>query len=240
MPYPFVPAKGFTRTSGRAIDVIVIHTIEAPEKGGTAESTARYFQTTDRQVSAHYNIDADSIVQCVREKDVAWAAPGCNHDGIQLEHAGYARQTARDWRDDYSRRMLERSAALSAEIAKRHKIPVVWLSSADLLAGKRGFTSHNNVSQAFKRSTHWDPGAGFPHDRYLADVRSRIGEHVVDGRLPLVTREEWTWRRWRLGEGEFRGYGPHVQSVRPEWIREEIPKAWWNRLEAFVAARKAA
>lgn len=238
MSIPFVPARGYTPVRSRAIDVIVIHTIEAPEGPQTAEGCARYFQTTSRQVSAHYCIDADSIVQCVREHDVAWCAPGANHDGIHLEHAGYARQTARQWRDDYSRRMLERSAELAAGIARRYRIPVKWLTPAALLAGKRGFTSHNNVSVAFKRSDHWDPGPGFPEERYLASVAARLGGHDADDALPVVTREEWAWRRWWLGEGEFREAGPHNPAVRPKWVRERIPSEWWQRLEDFVAARK--
>ena len=238
MTYPFVPAKGFTPTSGRAIDLIVIHTIEAPETAQTAEGCARYFQTTDRQVSSHYCVDNNSIVQCVKEKDVAWCAPGANHDGIHLEHAGFARQSAQDWRDDYSRAMLALSAKLSAEVADRYRIPVVWLSPLALIQGRRGFTSHNNVSVAFKRSTHWDPGTGFPHDRYLADVARRLGRDQPVEKTPLVTREEWTWRRWRLGEGEFRDHGPHVEAVRPEWIRPDIPAVWWVRLVSFVAVRR--
>jgi hypothetical protein len=238
MNIPFIPAPKFTRTNGRAIDVIVIHTIEAPERGDTAESCARYFQVTTRDVSAHYCIDSNSIVQCVRDKDVAWAAPGCNHDGIQLEHAGYARQSTSDWADDYSKRMLARSALLSADLAEKYDIPVRWLSVDDLKAGRRGFTSHNNVSLAFRRSDHTDPGRGFPHVKYLAMVRSEISDRPDPPDSPLVTREEWTWRRWYLGEGEFAEAGAHNNQARPDWIRERIPEEWWKRLVKFVQARQ--
>lgn len=240
MTYPFVPARGFTPTSGRDIDLIVVHTIEAPETERSAEGCARYFQTTDRQVSAHYCIDNDSIVQCVHEKDVAWCAPGANHDGIHLEHAGFARQSPQDWRDPFSRAMLERSAQLAADIAVRYRIPVTWLSPLALIHGRRGFTSHNNVSIAFKRSNHWDPGPGFPQERYLAEVARHVPQRPPVEATPLVTREEWTWRRWWLGEGEFRDFGPHDTDVRPAFIRERIPPEWWQRLEEFIAARKAA
>jgi N-acetyl-anhydromuramyl-L-alanine amidase AmpD len=164
-------ASHYKRVGGRTVDLVVIHTMEAPEKGTTAESVARYFQTTDRDVSSHYCIDNDTIVQCVREEDVAWCAPGANHNGIHLEHAGYAKQSASDWEDEYSQAMLDRSARLTADVCKRYRIPVTWLHPTDLLAGKRGITSHNNVSKAFKRSTHWDPGKGFPIEPYLSLVR---------------------------------------------------------------------
>lgn len=176
MAYPFVESPHVTRTGGRRIDLIVIHTMEMDEKGETAENCAQWFRNPTAKCSAHYCVDADSIVQCVRDEDVAWAAPGANSDGIQIEHAGRAKQTGREWNDAYSTAMLDRSAALVADLCRRYKIPVTWLYAADLKAGKRGITTHKAVSDAFKRSTHWDPGTGFPVEAYLALVRSKLGE----------------------------------------------------------------
>jgi len=170
----FVPAKHFSRVGGRRIDVVVIHTMEAPEASSTAEAVARWFQVTDRPVSAHYCIDDDSIVQCVREEDVAWAAPGANAHGIQLEHAGFARQTAVGWDDPYSRAVLGRSAVLAAEICTRYRIPVAWLLAPELRLGRRGITGHHHVSLAFGRSDHVDPGEAFPVEAYLTRVREHL------------------------------------------------------------------
>jgi len=173
--YAMVESPHINRTGGRQIDLIVIHTMEMDEKGETAENCAQWFRNPGAKVSAHYCVDADSIIQCVRDQDVAWAAPGANSDGIQIEHAGRAKQTGRDWSDAYSTAMLERSARLVAELCTKYKIPVTWLYAADLVAGKRGITTHDAVSKAFKRGSHWDPGTGFPVERYLALVRARLG-----------------------------------------------------------------
>ena len=178
--YPFVASPHVNRTDGRQIDLIVIHTMEMDEKGTTAENCAGWFQNPGAKVSAHYCIDNDTIVQCVRDQDVAWAAPGANSDGIQIEHAGRAAQTGRDWSDPYSTAMLERSAKLVAELCKKYKIPVAWLYAPDLQAGKRGITTHDAVSKAFKRGSHWDPGTGFPIERYLASIR----KHLKAGGVP--------------------------------------------------------
>lgn len=176
MAYPFVASPNVTETGGRKIDLIVIHTMEMDEKGETAEHCARWFSNPAAKASAHYCVDADSIVQCVRDRDVGWHAPGANHDGIGIEHAGRARQTGREWADAYSTAMLERSAALVADLCRKYAIPLAWLYAADLKAGKRGITTHDAVSKAFKRSSHWDPGTGFPIEHYLALVRAELGK----------------------------------------------------------------
>ena len=172
MAYPFIESPHVTRTGGRRIDLVVVHTMEMDEKGETAENCAQWFRNPGANVSAHYCVDADSIVQCVRDEDVGWHAPGANHDGIGIEHAGRAKQTGRDWSDPYSTAMLERSATLAAELCAKYKIPVTWLHAPDLKAGKRGITTHKAVSDAFRRGSHWDPGEGFPVERYLALVRA--------------------------------------------------------------------
>lgn len=170
----FVQAMNYKPVPSRNVRLIVLHTMEAPEKGNTAESVASYFATQPKGgvggnggSSAHYNVDNDSIVQSVREKDVAYHAPGANNDGIGIEHAGYAKQSPDDWQDQFSQDMLTRSAELASNICLRHKIPVRFLDEKALLAGEKGITTHNVVSKAFKKSTHYDPGANFPMDRYL-------------------------------------------------------------------------
>lgn len=177
MGYPFMAARWFTRTAGRAIDLIVVHSMEAPEKGTTAESCARYFATTDRKASAHYCVDDTSVIQSVRDRDVAYHAPGANRNGIGIEHAGYARQTRAEWLDPYSRRMLElHSAPLAAALCRAHNIPVTWLTPSDLRDGKRGITSHHHVSLAWGKSHHWDPGPHFPVGEYLAWIAALMGD----------------------------------------------------------------
>lgn len=181
MKIPFIQAKHYTPVSEdhpRKVRLIVIHSMESEEKGETAENVARYFQTTEKPASAHYNIDNNSVVQCVQCKDVAYGAPGANRDGIHLEHAGRAKQTAAQWNDEYSSAMLKLSAEVCAMLCKKFGIPPVWLSPADLAAGKKGLTSHANVTlwqkSLGKPGSHTDPGEGFPVQKYCAMVAEKL------------------------------------------------------------------
>ena len=170
---PFIQARHFVAGNRSSIDWIVIHTMEAARTASAALDCAHDFATTSDARSAHYCIDNGAIVHCVAEKDIAYAAPP-NTPGMQLEHAGFARLSAAEWQDEYSTTMLRLSAQLSASIAKRFNVPIGWLSAQDLLAGKRGFTSHAHISDAYHRSDHQDPGANFPHDHYLEIVAAAM------------------------------------------------------------------
>lgn len=211
MSYPFVGARNFTKGREGPIDVLVIHAMEAAEQPDTAEAVARWFAGPDApEASAHYLVDANSIVQGVRDEDIAWHAPGANHNGLGFEHAGYSAQRAEGWDDRYSRAMLGRSARLVAAKCRQYGIPAVWLFPADLLAGRRGITSHWNVSRAFRRSDHWDPGPAFPVERYVLLVRrvlrgtpARAGapapnvQHIADEQ-PTLSLGDHGWRVRRL------------------------------------------
>jgi hypothetical protein len=176
---PFVGARWFTPTSGRHRRKIVIHSMEAPEKGETAENVARYFSRlpASRKASAHYCIDNNSVVQCVQTKDVAYAAPGSNHDGVHLELAGYARQTEAEWLEPYSLAMLQLAAELCGRIlVPKFKIPLAFLSEETLRRSPEapGFTTHAVISRVFLRSSHTDPGSGFPMGKFLGMVEKHV------------------------------------------------------------------
>jgi len=173
----FVQARNFTRLSvPRTVDLVVIHAMEAPEKPTTAENVAAWFAgPSSPMASAHYCVDEDSIVQTVREEDVAWHAPGANRNGIGIEHAGFAKQSVEDWADPFSLAMLARSARLVAGICKRWSIPVVRLRAEDLKANKRGICGHIDCTNAFaNKKKHWDPGPNFPWDSYIAQIQEAL------------------------------------------------------------------
>jgi N-acetyl-anhydromuramyl-L-alanine amidase AmpD len=174
VPYQFVESPHRTRMPGRPIDVVVMHTMEIAERPDAAAICARWFQSRVSRVSAHYSVDAGTIIQCVREADIAWHARGGNTNSIGLEMAGFARQTTSEWADEYSTAVLARASTLVADISRRRRIPVHWLVADDLLAGRRGITGHAEVSRAYRKSDHRDPGPGFPIEVFLDRVRRAL------------------------------------------------------------------
>ena len=172
---PFVPARNYTMvaiTKPRHIDLIIVHTMESPDKPDTAERVAAWFAGSNApKASAHYNVDVDSIVQSVRDRDVAWHAPGANHNGIGIEHAGYAKQTKEDWKNAYNQAMLLRSAKLVAWLCKEYNIPIERRTVDELKSKMRGICGHVDVTNAFSGGRgHWDPGPSWPWKDYLALV----------------------------------------------------------------------
>lgn len=168
---PYIEAANWSRHIGAVQKtVIVLHCMEWPEASTAAEWCAGFFagkQGPAPQASANYCVDDDSVICSVPPDRIAWHAPGANSNGIGIEHAGYARQTRAQWLDDYSLRMLQLSAALTAYLCKRFSIPIQFIMADHLKRGARGITTHAEVTRAFGKSTHTDPGAHFPIAEYL-------------------------------------------------------------------------
>lgn len=168
-----VPAHPGNYHRGRlgGIRVIVIHSGETGEGNTAAEGMGSWFANPAARASAHKGVDPDSICTYVPDASTAWAAPGANADGLQLELAGRAGQTTAQWDDTASRAILANGATVVREWCAQHGIPARWLTDAQLRDGKtRGLVTHAQVSRVFKLSSHWDPGPNFPAAAFLALV----------------------------------------------------------------------
>ena len=65
--------NNFNSKVSRDIKYIVIHyTAGVSSKPGRAKSTRDYFNRVGVQASAHYIVDDATVIQAVRDKDVAW------------------------------------------------------------------------------------------------------------------------------------------------------------------------
>lgn len=173
--WPLVQAVTYRwRPDGeRRIRLGVIHTMESDEKPETAEAVAAWFgglRGNPPKASAHACVDSDSVVRCVRAAHDAAAAPGANGDGYHLELAGRAGQGVSGWEDPYSQAMLDLAADHMGEVAAIFALPVRRLSVDEVRSGLFGFCGHVDVTMAYRKSTHTDPGTAFPWEPFLAEV----------------------------------------------------------------------
>lgn len=216
-----IQARWYTKASRQPhhIRLEVIHAMQAPEKPTTAEAVARYFQNPTRngrpvKTSAHTCHDNDSSVRCVYDKDIAYAAPGANHDGRQYEMAGYSEQTAGEWRDKFSLSMLARVAVLVSNNCEKSGNPKTWLSDREIAQGHRGICDHWAISRVYKRSSHWDTGPNFPKDLFIDMVRSAtmLPQHpaptggptiMIDARSFLVCPVDGGYQKLQADGGVF-------------------------------------
>lgn len=65
---------------------IVIHWTANPFKGATAKANRNYFNNGERYASAHYVVDANTIIQCIPDEEVAYhvGASSYRPQGIKL------------------------------------------------------------------------------------------------------------------------------------------------------------
>ena len=82
-----------------------------------------------------------------------------------------------EWADVFSTGMLERSAELVAGICHRHGIPCVRIEADEVRDGHAGVCGHVDVSKAFGKSDHWDPGPNFPWRWYMLRVMHYAREY---------------------------------------------------------------
>jgi N-acetyl-anhydromuramyl-L-alanine amidase AmpD len=165
--YLWVPPKSYTsgRKSGQPT-VIVIHTTEGSEGPNSAEDGAAYDQRRTDGTSAHFYVDSNSIVQCVRTTDEAHTARQTGNDiGIHLELCGKAGQSSSQWADPVSAATVENAAEVCRRLRQKYPFPIVRLSPSQLRSGARGFCGHVDISNAFGESDHTDPGPNFPWAR---------------------------------------------------------------------------
>lgn len=197
------------RYDGRArpIRLLVVHTMQVAETPTVAEAVARSFADPKRRASAHVCSDNNSDVRCVYDDDTAWAAPGANADGLHWEAAGRAEQTPAQWADPYSTALLRRGHHVFADWSRLYRIPVRQLTNAQLADGRsKGIVTHNQVSQVFKLSSHWDPGLSFPMRSFLAGISAVLGTRPPASSIPPLKAPVYP--------GVVLSLGAHGSSVR--------------------------
>jgi N-acetylmuramoyl-L-alanine amidase len=141
-PIPAVP---------RPVRYIVIHTTE-----NSFSTILDFFARPTTGVASHYLLrSSDGLtVQMVDERQVAFHDACFNEESIGIEHEGYV-AAGPSW---YGDALLEASARLVRDIARRHRVP---LDRAHILG-------HGEAPDC---SDHTDPGPHWDWDRFMRLVR---------------------------------------------------------------------
>lgn len=189
---PRVPAHP-TRTGARRTltpRLLVVHTSEGGEGPTSAEGLAGFIAspaTSGNVASYHYIADHERIIPIVPDDYVAYANAGANHDSLSICHPGKAGQTTTEWADPASAAQIEQVARWLADKSDEYSIPLDWLDPSAVFAGTRGVCGHNEVSKAFKRSTHTDPGTSYPWALVLGRARQLS---TTEGFLMALTDQQ--------------------------------------------------
>lgn len=180
-PIPAVCSRLYTalRNSGPRpvtdIKWIVLHSTEGPDAAGAA----RWFADPKSEGSAHIVVDASTCFRTLPNTAIPWAAPGANAGGFHIEQAGYARWTRSDWLANEG--TVRRAAFKAAWHAKLFGIPLRWVGPVGLRLGRKGLTTHRDVSYAWpllarKAGFHTDPGAAYPKDKFLQWAKEYLAQ----------------------------------------------------------------
>lgn len=153
---------------------IVLHSTVGPSKAGSARAVAKWWAgPTSPITSAHYVVDVAETIQCVGDHTVAYHC-GYNNNSIAVEICEYPDKINKArWNDATHQRLMKRAARLVAELCLAYDIPPWFVKASSLKKNTRGVTTHAQMSAAFKKSTHWDPGA-WQQVRFMRMVRAEI------------------------------------------------------------------
>lgn len=179
---------------------LVIH--ETANPGDNALLEYEYFNSGDRQASAHAFVDDKSIIQTVPWTEKAWhAGPTANRQflGIEACHTEDASKFDAIW---------QKCVWLAAWLLKTQAFPSI------LKVNKLNLMSHAEVSDEWRETDHRDPVDYFATfgktvDMFRVDVQTYIDlmvfNDVVNNREIIKSPEYWRENCWegKLVEGEY-------------------------------------
>lgn len=113
----------YSSRNGQKIKYIVIHDTGNEGAGADALAHYNYFNTADRQSSAHYFIDDKRILQVVRESDASWhCGDGRGKKGITNQNS-IGIEMCINPESDFNV-VLENTLNLTRELMKKYNIPI--------------------------------------------------------------------------------------------------------------------
>lgn len=178
---------------------VVVHTVE----GGESLNGIRALMTKpgDRQRAAwsptnlvYYGASYDAIACDDGTYDTVqlgnnamgypYSAPPLNKYWLHIVMPGYSSQLDANpgWRDPFSLGCIRAVARYIADMSKRYGFPIVQTFAAEMKAAGvedcTGYCGHVDVSYAFGKTDHTDPGKNFPWELLAEEIASLV--HTAD------------------------------------------------------------
>jgi hypothetical protein len=200
-PPPSPPVVGghpanHSGTNNHPPQLVVIHSAVMACEVGAARKLGAWNRDGTTGGSWHYATDPAETIQCSYDRYVTWAAPpnrttwgGVLHvemadwpapvPSVKGRALAKLRKTWR-WRTLAHRKMLERTARLTAQLCRAYDLPPRYVSATAQRRGVKGWTTHAARTAAYGQSTHWDPGF-WPRRRFgrmVARFHAELGEGV--------------------------------------------------------------
>lgn len=167
------PAKHHGGKTNLPINRLVVHCTAGsePRVQGAARGTVAFSQRTDRPSSYHYIADAQERLQYVYDSWVAYHAPPNEHSiGYEL-CCSLSNEGKGHWELLDHRQMLKMVARDFARLCLAYDVPIRKIGPLGLLAGRKGICGHADVRDAWRQTSHWDPGPHFPWFAFIRLVR---------------------------------------------------------------------
>lgn len=192
-PEPTYIGPAYRKSAGnnKPISRIVLHGTVSPTVEGGARNIAKYFMSANAGGSAHYVVDPGEVIQAAYDSTICWHAPP-NPGSLGIEMCDMVGNASGPlplsrWDDKPHRAMLALTARLTAELCLAYDVPARMIGAAGLRKGLKGICDHDDVSDAFGQSSHWDLG-NFPRKRFIRMVRAEIADIKGDATTAAAER----------------------------------------------------
>ena len=106
----------------REIKYIVVH--YTGNKGDKAKSNTNYFKDVNRNASAHYFVDDDSIWQCVEDRHVAWHCGAKTYRHPKCRNVNSIGVELCNGIPDFSDKTVNNGVWLIKELMQRYNVPI--------------------------------------------------------------------------------------------------------------------
>lgn len=187
---PFVQGRNaYTDTDGRKYGIAIHDTSNT----ATAEGEADYATRRTDGISAHFYVDADSVVQSIDTRDRCGHAGSSigNENSVAVEITGMDFHDRAWWLANVAWDLFGR---VLAQVIRAHwpdgSFQVRRASVAEMKANPKvkAFYAHDDMRQAWGHTDHTDPGPGFPWDRLFGAVNAALGtEHQEEDMIRVAS-----------------------------------------------------